>query len=205
MEVAMVEAVLKSSMGRMRRRSRRCMKQERERLEMWLEKERRGSKVTPRLRTGASEVKEVEDELSERCIEGSGILDRVENGIMQSGRFVMICMLYPSYEFTQISPLPSPHSSFTPNSKHCSSTNPILIYRLPRTSLPVSTPNTIHHSCLTVCLSDSLDLDRCLSILFRLSACEKAGSCNFAFVGALEIRSLRLRLHVTATCEKIVK
>ena len=36
----MVEAVLKSSMGRMRRRSRMCMKQERERLEMWLEKER---------------------------------------------------------------------------------------------------------------------------------------------------------------------
>ena len=29
----------------------------------------------------------------------------------------------------------------------------------PRTSLPVSTPNTIHHSRLTVCLPDSLDLD----------------------------------------------
>src|SRR6218665_3147110 len=73
MDVAMVEAVLESSMGRMRRRSRMCMKQERERLEMWLEKERRGSKVTPRWRTGALEVKVVEDELSERCIEGSGI------------------------------------------------------------------------------------------------------------------------------------
>ena len=36
----MVEAVLKSSMGKMRRRSRMCMKQEQERLEMWLEKER---------------------------------------------------------------------------------------------------------------------------------------------------------------------
>src|SRR5678816_3995514 len=45
----MVEAVLKSSMGRMRRRSRMCMKQERERLDMWLEKERCGSKATPRL------------------------------------------------------------------------------------------------------------------------------------------------------------
>ena len=42
------------------------------------------------------------------------------------------------------------------------------IYRLPRTSLPVSTPNTIHHSRLTVCLPDSLDLDRCLMILFWL-------------------------------------
>src|SRR6218665_1306757 len=40
------------------------------------------------------------------------------------------------------------------------------------TYLPVSTPNTIHHSRLTVCLPDSLDLDRCLSILFWLSACE---------------------------------
>src|SRR6218665_1146180 len=34
MEVARVEAVLESSMGRMRRRSRMCMKQERERLEI---------------------------------------------------------------------------------------------------------------------------------------------------------------------------
>src|SRR6218665_224676 len=37
---------------------------------------------------------------------------------------------------------------------------------------PVSTPSTNHHSHLTVCLPDSLDLDRCLSILFWLSACE---------------------------------
>src|SRR6218665_1190903 len=50
--------------------------------------------------------------------------------------------------------------------------SPILIHRHPHTYLPVSTPNTIHHSRLTVCLPDSLDLDRCLSILFWLSACE---------------------------------
>ena len=50
--------------------------------------------------------------------------------------------------------------------------NPILIHRHHHTYLPVSTPNTIHHSRLTVCLPDSLDLDRCLSILFWLSACE---------------------------------
>src|SRR5678816_3802669 len=73
MEVAMVEAVLKSNMGRMRRRSRMCMKQERDRLDMWLEKERCGSKVTPRLRTGASEVKVRDEELVDRCIERSGI------------------------------------------------------------------------------------------------------------------------------------
>src|SRR6218665_1889629 len=36
----------------------------------------------------------------------------------------------------------------------------------PPTSLPVSTPNTIHHSRLTVCLPDFLDLTRCLSIFF---------------------------------------
>ena len=50
-----------------------CMKQERERLEMWLEKERRGSKVPQRLRTGASEVKVVEEESLDKCIEGSGM------------------------------------------------------------------------------------------------------------------------------------
>src|SRR6218665_2676121 len=84
MEVAMVEAVLKSSMGRMRQRSRMCMKQERERLEMWLEKERRGSKVAPRLRTGASKVKLVEEELLDRCIEGSGIF------LILAGRPIMM-------------------------------------------------------------------------------------------------------------------
>ena len=40
MEVTIVEAVLKSSIGRMRRRSHMCIKQEWERLEMWLEKEK---------------------------------------------------------------------------------------------------------------------------------------------------------------------
>src|SRR6218665_1711875 len=48
---------------------------------------------------------------------------------------------------------------FIPNCKHCSSTNPILTYPLVPISLPVSTPNTIHHSRLTVCLLDSLNLD----------------------------------------------
>jgi hypothetical protein len=49
------------------------MKQERDRLEMWLEKERCESNITPRLRTGASEVKVRDEELVDRCIEGSGI------------------------------------------------------------------------------------------------------------------------------------
>src|SRR6218665_539204 len=40
------------------------------------------------------------------------------------------------------------------------------------TSLPVSTPNTIHHSRRIACLPDSLDLTRCLSILFWTCACE---------------------------------
>src|SRR6218665_149168 len=68
MEVARVKVILKSSMGWMRRRSRMCMKQEVERLEMWLEKEGRGSEVTPRLRKWASERKVVEEELMDRCI-----------------------------------------------------------------------------------------------------------------------------------------
>jgi len=53
---------------------------------------------------------------------------------------------------------------------------------LPDTSLPVSIPNTIHHSHLTVwiLILDLLPID-----FFWLSACEKAGSRNFAFVGAV--------------------
>ena len=58
------------------------------------------------------------------------------------------------------------------NTKLCSSANPILIRPLFPISLPVSTPYTIYHSRLTVCLPDSLDLTRCLSILFWISACE---------------------------------
>src|SRR6218665_1956812 len=69
----------------------------------------------------------------------------------------------------------------------------VLIGPLLCTSFPVSTPNSIHHSHLTVCLRDSLNLTRCPPILFWTSACEKAGSRDFAFVGAVEISSLRLR------------
>ena len=50
-----------------------CIKQDRDRLDMWLEKERCGSKITPRLRTGESEVKVRDDEFVERCIAESGI------------------------------------------------------------------------------------------------------------------------------------
>src|SRR6218665_3306902 len=48
----------------------------------------------------------------------------------------------------------------------------ILIYSLQHISLPVSHPNTIHHSRLNVCLIDYLDLNPCLSIVFWLRACE---------------------------------
>jgi len=54
----------------------------------------------------------------------------------------------PTNELTPL-PLPSLHSSFTSNWKQCSLANPILIHRLPHTSFPVLTPNTIHHSHLT--------------------------------------------------------
>src|SRR6218665_3395007 len=73
----------------------------------------------------------------------------------------------PSYELTQTSPL-----AISPHLFHSKLKTLLLIHRLPHTSLPVSTPSTIHHSRLTVCLPDSLDLDRCASILFWLSACE---------------------------------
>ena len=42
-----------------------------------------------------------------------------------------------SYELTQTSPLKISPRLFHSNLKHCSLANPILIYRLPRTSLPV--------------------------------------------------------------------
>jgi hypothetical protein len=62
----MVEAGLKSSIGRMLRRSRTCMKLERERFEMWLENDKCGSKVIPRLRTEESDVKVWDEELVDR-------------------------------------------------------------------------------------------------------------------------------------------
>src|SRR6218665_38142 len=48
----------------------------------------------------------------------------------------------------------------------------ILIYSLPHIAIPVSHPNTIHHSRLNVCRIDCLDLNPWLSIVFWLSACE---------------------------------
>ena len=51
------------------------------------------------------------------------------------------------------------HNSFTQNWKHCSLANLILIHPLPHTSLPLWTPNTINHRCLTIWI-----LTRCLSI-----------------------------------------
>jgi len=45
---------------------------------------------------------------------------------------------------------------------------------------------------LTACLPDFLDLTCCLSILLWTCACEAAGSRDLAFVGAVEISSLRL-------------
>lgn len=48
MEVATAEAVLKSSMDQMRQRSRMCRKQERERLEIWLQKDRCNTNIAHR-------------------------------------------------------------------------------------------------------------------------------------------------------------
>src|SRR6218665_1671830 len=74
----------------------------------------------------------------------------------------------PSSELTKYPPL-----AISPQLFHFKpKTLLFLIHPLLPTSLPVSTPNTIHHSRLTVCLSDSLNLTSCLSILFWTSACE---------------------------------
>ena len=57
----------------------------------------------------------------------------------------------------------------------------------------LQTPSTIAvrlSACLTLWILDPQPIDFCLS---SLSACEYAGSRDFAFVGAVEISSLRLR------------
>ena len=74
MDVAIVDAVLKSSIGRILRRSRMCMKQVRESWVMWSEKLRCWSKITPRFRTGEfAEKVWLEEESLLKEIEGSGI------------------------------------------------------------------------------------------------------------------------------------
>jgi len=71
------------------------------------------------------------------------------------------------------------------------------VFPIPPTPSQLQAPSTIA-VWLSACLPDSLDLDRCLSILFWLSA------CDFAFVGALEIWSLRLRLDPYSCTNNIV-
>jgi len=66
--------------------------------------------------------------------------------------------------------------------------NAILNHPLPPTSLPVSTPNSIHLSRLTLSI-----LTLCLLILFWIEACAGAGFRVFTFVGAVEISNLRSR------------
>lgn len=68
----MVEAVLKSCMDRMLRRSRMCIRHERGILNTWLEKDVSGSYmlVAPRFRNGASEMKAGNEGLMDWCIEG---------------------------------------------------------------------------------------------------------------------------------------
>src|SRR6218665_3142383 len=77
----------------------------------------------------------------------------------------------PCYELTKspaLAYLSSLHSSFNPSVKHCSSTNPMLIHPPLPPSRPVSTPNTIHHSHLTVCLPARLSESNPLPIDFVL-------------------------------------
>src|SRR6218665_2285534 len=74
----------------------------------------------------------------------------------------------PSYELTQTSPLAIPPQLFHSKLK-------TLLFSISYPDLSSSSYlpprlNSKHHP--PVCLPDSLDLDRCLSILFWLSACE---------------------------------
>src|SRR6218665_2455177 len=78
----------------------------------------------------------------------------------------------PSFELTKTQPLAISPQLFQSKLKTLLFNKSYPDLSSSPTSLPVSTPNTIHHSHLTVCLPDSLDLTRCLSILFWISACE---------------------------------
>jgi len=56
----------------------------------------------------------------------------------------------------------------------------------------------MHLSRLTVCQPDFLDLDPLpINLVFEIIACEQAGSRDFAFVGDVEISSLRLQFTIT--------
>src|SRR6218665_978536 len=74
----------------------------------------------------------------------------------------------PSYELTKTLPLAISPQLFHSKLKTLLFNKSYADLFSSRPSLPVSTPNTIHHSRLT----DSLVLTRCLSILFWISACE---------------------------------
>ena len=83
------------------------------------------------------------------------------------------CDIYLTLPMNSLKPLPLPslHSSFTPNWKHCSLANPILIHHLPHTSLPVSTPNTIAvwlRDCLLAWISGSWPLAIAFVLVKRL-------------------------------------
>ena len=101
-----------------------------------------------------------------------------------------------TYELTKISPLAIPQF-FTPNWKHCSSKNPVLIHPLLPPSLPVSIPNTIHLGRLYVCLPNSLDLwpltyrllDKRLWISWfpRLRSCERGRNLEFTITLTIRI------------------
>src|SRR6218665_4170164 len=78
---------------------------------------------------------------------------------------------------------------FHSKQKQRSSTNPILIHHLLPSSLPVSTPSTVYHSRLTVCLPDSgfdpLPIDFVWNK--RLWIIWFPRLCDITFVGAAEI------------------
>src|SRR6218665_854272 len=89
------------------------------------------------------------------------------------------------------------HHTISPHLFHSKLKTLLFNKSYPDSSSPPYLPpclNSKHHSCLTVCIPDSLDITRCLSILFWISACDKADSRDFAIVGAVEISSLRFTI-----------
>src|SRR6218665_1517935 len=91
----------------------------------------------------------------------------------------------PSYKLTKATPLAISPQLFHSKLKTLLFNNHILINPFLPTFLPISTPNTIHHSHLTICLPDSgshplpidfvLDKRLCLSWFLQLRFC---GCCR---------------------------
>ena len=83
------------------------------------------------------------------------------------------------------------------------SANPNLIHPHPHTSLPASIPNTIHHSCLTVCLPHSQGLEPLLINFVLIKRLWISWFPRFRFCG--RCRNLEFTITITSAYIPIIR